>query len=254
MLLENKVCIVTGSSKGIGLAIAERFLKEGATVVVNSRSEERSVKTCEDLKAKGYDKVDYYTADISSKEADRKMIEYVVSKYGRLDVMVNNAGINKIAPSTELEEADYRRVLDTNLFGVFFCCQEAGKVMLEQKSGSIINISSVFGQETVGQRAAYTSSKAAVIGLTKVLGVEWASSGVRVNSVAPGYIATDMGIGDGAVGGYDDSMICRRTPLGRYGRVEEVASMVTYLASEEASFITGITYNVDGGWTAYGGW
>lgn len=254
MRLENKVCIVTGSSKGIGLAIAERFAQEGAVVIVNSRSASRAEETMNALKEKGYQKVDFFAGDVSKKSVAAEMVQYAVEKYGRLDVLVNNAGINKIAPSTELAEEDFRRVLDTNVCGVFFCAQEAGKQMVKQNSGSIINLSSVFGLECVGGRAAYSTSKAAVIGMTKVLSVEWASHNVRVTAIAPGYIATDMGIGDQTDGGYDDADIQRRTPLGRYGRSEEVANLALFLASDEASYVTGDVYCIDGGWTAYGGW
>jgi 3-oxoacyl-[acyl-carrier protein] reductase len=204
MLLENKVCIVTGSSKGIGFAIAGRFLKEGAAVIINSRSEDTVKSVVASFKSSGFQNADGFAGNVSVKSIAADMAEYALKKYGKIDVLVNNAGINKIAPSVQLAEEDYRAVLDTNLCGVFFCCQEVGKIMLKAQSGSIVNISSVFGQETVSGRAAYTSSKAGVIGLTKVLGVEWAKDNVRVNSVAPAYIATDMGIGDQADGGYDD--------------------------------------------------
>lgn len=254
MKLQGKVCIVTGSSKGIGLAVAEEFAKEGATVVLNSRSEERISAAANSLKEKGYDKVDYFAGDVSVKENAAKMVQTVVEKYGRLDVLVNNAGVNRIAPSTDLAEEDFRAVMDTNVCGVLFCAQEAGKVMLKQKSGSIINLASIFGQECVSCRVAYSTSKAAVIGMTKVLGVEWAKDNVRVNCVAPGYIATDMGIGDQSDGGYTDEDIFRRTPLGRYGQTDEVAKVIRFLASDDASYVTGTCYNVDGGWTAYGGW
>lgn len=254
MLLEGKVCIITGASKGIGLSVAERFAKEGATVILNSRSEERIAAAAKTLTDKGYTAVDYFAGDVSVKANAAKLVDYVVEKYGKLDVLVNNAGINRIAPSTDLSEDDFRAVMDTNVCGVLFCAQEAGKQMLKQESGSIVNLASIFGQECVSERVAYSTSKAAVIGMTKVLSVEWAGKNVRVNSVAPGYIATDMGIGDQSDGGYTDDDIYRRTPLGRYGQTDEVANVITFLASEEASYVTGTCYNVDGGWTAYGGW
>ena len=254
MRLSKKICIVTGSSKGIGFAIAKRFLEEGATVIVNSRTEEGATGAVKQLKEMGLTTVDYFVGDVSKKVDAVNLVKTTVEKYGKIDVLVNNAGINKIVASTKLEEEDFREVLNTNVCGVFFCAQAAGNEMTKQKFGSIINISSVFGQETVPERAAYTTSKAAVDGMTIVLAVEWAKHNVRVNSIAPAYILTDMGVGDQDAGGYDDECIYRRTPLGRYGEPVEVANLALFLASDEASYVTGSSYNVDGGWTAYGGW
>jgi len=250
--LKEKVCIVTGASMGIGEAIAERFAQEGAKVVVNSRSQERADKTISVLKEKGYD-VYAIAADMSNKQSVVKLMEKTVEKFGGIDVLVNNAGVNRIGPSIELSEEDWRTVLDTNLTGTFFGCQEAAKYM-QGNGGSIINITSVYGQVCVPMRAAYSSTKFAMNGLTKVLAVEWAEKNIRVNGVAPAYIKTPLDETDQEAGGYGDDDVIRRTPLNRFGTTREVADVVLFLASKESSYVTGSIYNVDGGWVAYGGW
>ncbi|MFF2445575.1 SDR family NAD(P)-dependent oxidoreductase [Neobacillus sp. NPDC058068] len=252
MRLKDKVCIVTGSSMGIGEAIAERFAQEGAKVVVNSRSQERADKTTAALKEKGYD-VYAIAADMSNKQSVVALMDKTVEKYGRIDVVVNNAGVNRIGPSIELSEEDWRTVIDTNLTGTFFGCQEAAKYM-QGNGGSIINITSVYGQVCVPMRAAYSSTKFAMNGLTKVLAVEWAEKNIRVNGVAPAYIKTPLDETDQETGGYGDEDVIRRTPLKRFGTTKEVADVVLFLASDESSYVTGSVYNVDGGWVAYGGW
>ncbi|PWA07605.1 short-chain dehydrogenase [Pueribacillus theae] len=252
MRLKDKVCIVTGSSYGIGETIAERFAEEGAKVVINSRSLERASKTASKLKEKGYDVIPV-AADMSVKKSANALMEKTMEKFGKIDVVVNNAGINRIGPALEISEEDWRAVIDTNLTGVFFGSQAAGKHM-QASGGSIINMTSVFGQVCVPMRAAYSSSKHGIIGLTKVLAVEWAEKNIRVNAVAPAYIKTPLDETDQDVGGYGDDDVVRRTPLRRFGTTKEVADVCLFLASDDASYVTGSTYNVDGGWVAYGGW
>ncbi|WP_219621862.1 SDR family NAD(P)-dependent oxidoreductase [Bacillus sp. V5-8f] len=253
MRLKDKVCIVTGSSMGIGEAISERFAEEGAKVVVNSRSQERADQTARSLREKGYE-VCAIAADMANKQSVENLVATTIQKYGQIDVFVNNAGINRIGPSMALSEEDWKAVLDTNLSGVFFGCQEAGKAMEKVGGGSIINITSVYGQVCVPMRAAYSSTKHGMIGLTKVLAVEWAEKNIRVNAVAPAYIKTPLDETDQEAGGYDDQDVVRRTPLRRFGTTKEVADVVLFLATDESSYVTGTTYNVDGGWVAYGGW
>ncbi|WP_217696985.1 SDR family NAD(P)-dependent oxidoreductase [Bacillus sp. MRMR6] len=253
MRLKDKVCIVTGSSMGIGEAIAERFAEEGAKVIVNSRSQVRADATAARLREKGYE-VTAIAADISNKASVQNLVDKTVEKYGKLDVIVNNAGVNRIGPSLELSEEDWRTVIDTNLTGLFFSCQVAGKYMEQFGGGSIINITSIFGEKCAPMRAAYSSTKFGINGLTKVLAVELAEKNIRVNAVAPAFIKTPLDVTDQETGGYSDDDIKGRTPLGRFGTVKEVADVTLFLASEEASYVTGSTYNVDGGWLAYGGW
>jgi 3-oxoacyl-[acyl-carrier protein] reductase len=253
MRLSGRVAIVTGSSMGIGEAMAAAFLRAGARVVLNSRDQERADRVKERLAPLGGDTL-ALAADVGSEEGAKRLVEGAVHRWGRLDIMVNNAGTSMIAPSAELALADWRRTIDLNLTGAFLGCQAAGRVMLPRGSGSIINIGSILGRVGLPKRAAYCASKHGLIGLTRVLGTEWGRQGVRVNCINPGYIKTPMDVQDQAVGDYTDADITRRAPAGRFGTVEEVAGAAVWLASDDARYVTGTTLDVDGGWVAYGGW
>jgi 3-oxoacyl-[acyl-carrier protein] reductase len=253
MKLAGRVAIVTGSSMGIGEAIAGAFLREGARVVVNSRDQGRAEAAAARLGRLGGEAVPV-AADVSTRAGVERLVGDAVGRWGGLHVMVNNAGTSMIAPSAELQEVDWRRTIDLNLTGAFLGCQAAAGVMLPRRSGSIINIGSILGQLGLPRRAAYCASKHGLIGLTKALGVEWGRHGVRVNCVNPGYIKTPMDVHDQTVGDYTDQDITRRTPSGRFGSVEEVAAAVLWLASDDSAYVTGTTVDVDGGWVAYGGW
>jgi 3-oxoacyl-[acyl-carrier protein] reductase len=253
MKLAGRVAIVTGSSMGIGEAIAGVFLQHGARVVVNSRDPGRAAAAAARLGRLGGETA-AVAGDVSTRSGVEQLVEGALSRWGRLDVMVNNAGTSMIAASAELAEADWRRTIDLNLTGAFLGCQAAAVVMLPRRSGSIVNIGSILGQLGLPKRAAYCASKHGLIGLTKALGVEWGRQGVRVNCVNPGYIKTPMDVHDQAVGDYTDQDITRRTPSGRFGSVEEVAAAVLWLASDESAYVTGTTIDVDGGWVSYGGW
>jgi 3-oxoacyl-[acyl-carrier protein] reductase len=252
MKLSGRVAIVTGSSMGIGEAIAGAFLREGARVVVNSREQARADQAAGRLGRAG--EVLPVAADVATRDGVDRLVAAAVGRWGRLDVMVNNAGTSMIAPSVELAEADWRRTLDLNLTGAFLGSQAAARVMLPARSGSIINIGSILGQVGLPKRAAYCASKHGLIGLTKVLGVEWGRQGVRVNCINPGYIKTPMDVHDQAVGDYTDADIMRRAPAGRFGGPEDVATAAVWLASDDAGYVTGTAVDVDGGWVAYGGW
>jgi 3-oxoacyl-[acyl-carrier protein] reductase len=256
MKLAGRVAIVTGSSMGIGEAIAAAFLREGARVVVNSRDRKRADDAAKRLArdAGGDDRTLPIAADVAQPAGVARLVTGAVERWGRVDVMVNNAGTSMIAPSVDLPEADWRRTIDLNLTGAFLGCQAAARVMLPKRAGSIINIGSILGQLGLPKRAAYCASKHGLIGLTKVLGVEWGRQGVRVNCINPGYIKTPMDVGDQAVGDYTDADITRRTPAGRFGSADEVAAAAVWLASDDAAYVTGTTVDVDGGWVAYAGW
>lgn len=253
MRLAGRVAVVTGSSMGIGEGIAAAFLREGARVVVNSRDQKRADEAAVRL-GRGGGETLALAADVSTRAGVERLVEGAVSRWGRLDVMVNNAGTSMIAPSVELGEADWRRTIDLNLTGAFLGCQAAARVMLPRRSGAIINIGSILGELGLPKRAAYCASKHGLIGLTKVLGVEWGRQGVRVNCINPGYIKTPMDVQDQSVGDYTDTDITRRTPAGRFGSVEDIARVAAWLASDDAAYVTGASVDVDGGWVAYGGW
>jgi NAD(P)-dependent dehydrogenase (short-subunit alcohol dehydrogenase family) len=253
VLLQDRVAVVTGASMGIGEAIAWAFAREGARVVINSRSRERAERVATALSLEGREAM-AVEADVSRRSDAQRLVQETKDRWGRLDIMVNNAGVSMIAPSENLSEEDWRRTLDINITGAFFCAQAAARAMIPQRRGVIINISSILGETGLPKRAAYCASKHALNGLTKVLAAEWAPYGIRVVGIAPGYIRTPMDVRDTGTGDYTEADIESRTPLGRYGTPEEVARAAVFLASDNASYITGVTLLVDGGWTAFGGW
>ncbi len=252
MRLQGRTAIVTGSTKGIGLGIARAYVREGARVVINSRVAGDCERVAGELRAGGGQAVPM-PADLGrSDEARRLARDAAEAVGGRVDILVNNAGQPRVVPSADLAEGDYRHTLDLNLTAYFVLSQEVGRGMLARGSGSIINISSINGTIAFPQRLAYCVSKAGVNMLTKVLAIEWAAGGVRVNAIAPGYIKTEIVRTLAEQKILDEAVLARRTPMGRLGIPEEVAEAAVYLASDAASFVTGAVLTVDGGWTAYG--
>ncbi len=253
-----RVVIVTGSSTGIGEACARRFAaEENARLVINSRTAARCEPIAASLRAEGHDAI-AFPADVRDRVQVGAMVDAAVQRWGRVDVMINNAGVNRIERSEDLPEEDWRLVIDTMLTGAFWGCQAAGKQMLgqEPQGGVIINISSLYGITANRYRAAYASAKHGLEGLTKVLAAEWALQNIRVVSICPAYIKTEMDEGDSSspIGGYTVAEIIHRTPMGRYGTLDEVADAVLFAASPRASYITGTDLIVDGGYYCYGGW
>jgi 3-oxoacyl-[acyl-carrier protein] reductase len=247
-----KISVVTGSTMGIGLEIARRLLAEGASVVVNSRTAAQVAEVTKELDAAG--RVLGHTADVSSQEQAVALIDAAVSRFGRVDVLINNAGISSICPAIELAGDAWGRCLDVNLSGAFYCSQAAARIMRSYGGGTIINVASTAGFRGFPNRVAYAASKWGMIGMTQTLASEWARYAIRVNAVAPAFIDTPMDAADSSGGDYTAADIAGRTPMGRPGTPEEVASAVLFLASDEASYLTGATLPVDGGWLAYGGW
>lgn len=251
--LDERVAIVTGSSAGIGRAIARELAAWGATVVVNARADERLRPVIEEIESQGGSAL-AVAADLSTPDGPTGLVERAVEQLGRVDILVNNAGHGMIAPSEDLPREDWERTLDLLLTAPFLCAQAAGRHMLEAGRGVIVNVSSIVGHVALPRRAAYATAKAGLIGLTKTLAAEWADRGVRVVSVDPAYIATEFIQVSMSRDNFDKSVLERRTPLGRLGSPEEVARAVAFLASDAASYITGSSVLVDGGWLAYGGW
>jgi 3-oxoacyl-[acyl-carrier protein] reductase len=243
-MLKGKIAVVTGAGRGIGRAIALQLAKSGAKVVVNYRS---SIAQVEELlnviKDNGGEAI-AVQADISKEAEVKALIEAAVKQFGRLDILVNNAGITKDNLLMRMSEEDFNQVLDINLKGTFLCTKHASTIMLKQRSGKIINISSVVGVTgNIGQ-ANYAASKAGVIGLTKAAARELASRGITVNAVAPGFIDTDMT--EHLSDKIKEASIAN-IPLKRFGTTDEIAGAVSFLASEAANYITGQVLQVDGG-------
>ncbi len=253
MKLTDRVAVITGSSMGIGEAIARAYAREGARIVIHSRSPKRAEHVARMLQQEGASAI-AVAGDVRDKSTADRLVDAAVAQWHRLDVLVNNAGTSMIGPSETLAEEGWRQTIDTNLTGAFFCAQAAARVMIPARRGVILNISSILGEVGLPKRAAYCASKHGLIGLTKVLGTEWASFGIRVVSIDPGYIKTPMDEKDQATGDYTNADIERRTPARRFGTAEEVAGVALFLASDEARYITGSCVTVDGGWVSYGGW
>ena len=251
--LDGKVAVVTGSSSGIGLAIARRLAELGALVVVNSRTRERATAAAATLAQEGL-RVHAVAADVASPLGPHALVEETVAVHGTIDILVNNAGAPSIAPAEELSLEQWQRTLDLNLTGPFLCAQAAGRVMLAKGSGTIVNVSSILARVAIPGRLAYTVSKSGLDGLTTVLATEWGRRGIRTVSVNPGYVATPLVKGTMATGKFSGEDVARRTPLGRIAEPSEIANVVAFLVSPAASYVNGAHVFVDGGWTSYGGW
>ena len=243
-MLEGKVAVVTGASRGIGKAIALKLASQGAKVVINyNGSEEKAKEVQAQIETEGVKAV-IYRCDVSDYGACQTFIQDVIKTEGSMDILVNNAGITRDGLLMKMSEEDFDRVIDTNLKGAFHTIRFAARQMLKQRSGRIINMASVVGVTGNAGQANYAASKAGVIGLTKATARELASRGITVNAVAPGFIETDM---TAVLPEKVKEASVSQIPLGKFGSPEQVASAVAFLASSDAAYITGQVLHVDGG-------
>ena len=240
MRLTGKATVVTGSTRGIGRAIALAFAREGADVLVNGRDAAAGAEVCQAIAALGRRAI-WHRADLGRVEEARGMVAAALEAFGRIDVLVNNAGLFQRKPALEMEEADWDTLLDVNLKGAFFCAQAAARAMVG-RGGAIVNVSSdAAWSGGLNPCTHYAASKAGLVSITRSLAKELAPHRIRVNALAPGMISTEMGDTAGA------TLAGLSIPLGRYGTVDEVAAATVFLASDEASYVTGATLNLSGG-------
>jgi NAD(P)-dependent dehydrogenase (short-subunit alcohol dehydrogenase family) len=245
-----KVAVITGAAQGIGRRTAEVFAEAGyALALVDVRPCEATLSAVRDADAKEF------RGDIADEGVVIRTVAAVTRRWGRVDVLVNNAGISFIAPAEEMQVEDFRRVLEVNLVAPFLLAKYFGAMMLKQRSGSIVNVASIAGVMGVSDRSAYNASKHGLIGLTRTLAAEWGGRGVRANAVCPGWVKTEMDAADQARGTYTDADIAGRNPMGRFASADDVARAIAFLADPALSgFINGQALPVDGGWTVDGSW
>jgi NAD(P)-dependent dehydrogenase (short-subunit alcohol dehydrogenase family) len=244
--MTQKVALITGAAQGIGKRTAEVLAERGFALVLNDlrpTNLELGVPTFE------------ATGDISDEAVIKRFAAQTLERFGRIDVLVNNAGISCITPAEDTSLEQWQKVINVNLTAPFLLCREFGRIMLQQGAGSIINIASVAGLLGISDRSAYNASKHGLIGLTRTLAAEWGGRGVRVNAVCPGWVMTEMDHADTGVGTYTHSDITNRIPMGRYAMPDDIAKAVAFLAdSSQSGFINGTNLSVDGGWANDGSW
>lgn len=250
--MNRRIAVITGAAQGIGRRTAELLAERGyAIAIIDMRD---PTATLQSLQSLGTEVLNY-TGDITHEETVAEFARQVFARFGRVDVLVNNAGISLISPAEETSIADYRRVLEVNLVAPFLLARTFGREMLQAGRGSIVNVASVAGLLAVSDRAAYNTSKHGLIGLTRTLAAEWGGRGVRVNAVCPGWVKTEMDAADQKGGSYSDADITGRIPMARFASPDDVARAIAFLADEnESAFVNGHCLSVDGGWASDGSW
>ena len=247
--LDGKIALALGCTSGIGRQISLGLAEVGATVIPVSRTPEKVDKVAAELQAIG-SQATGRVADLLDIGAIPDLIRDVIEEHGHIDILLNAQGVTRRAPAVELGEEDYDRIMDTNLKSVFFSCTEVGRHMLERGTGVVINIASMSSYRGFPGASLYSMSKTAIVSLTESLASEWAESGVRVNGIAPGFFLTDLN--SHILVGERKKAIMDRTPMGRFGELEELVGAAIYLCSDAAKFVTGETIRVDGGFLAKG--
>ena len=241
-----KVAIITGAAQGIGRRTAELLASAGYSLALID------LKPCAPIPNAD---TQTFTGDLTNEAFVTESIRATQSRWGRIDVLVNNAGISFIAPAETVSVADFRRVLEVNLVAPFLLSRAAGTIMLQQRQGSIINIASIAGLTGIADRSAYNASKHGLIGLTRTLAAEWGAHGVRTNAVCPGWVKTEMDHVDQAAGTYTNDDITGRIPMARFATPDDIARAIAFLADDrESAFINGHCLSVDGGWASDGSW
>jgi NAD(P)-dependent dehydrogenase (short-subunit alcohol dehydrogenase family) len=247
-----KLAIITGAAQGIGGRTAEVFAAAGYSLALLDL--QPCTATLASIHGIGCDAADF-TGDISDESMVEAAAEAIRLRWNRVDVLVNNAGVSSIAPAETVDVKTFRRVLEVNLVAPFLLARTFGKMMLQRRSGSIVNVASIAGLAGIADRAAYNSSKHGLIGLTRTLASEWGGRGVRSNAVCPGWVKTEMDVADQASGSYTDEDIIGVNPMGRFATPDDIARAILFLADpEQSGFINGQALAIDGGWTTDASW
>ena len=248
--LNGKVAVVTGASSGLGIVFAEALAEMGANVEVAARRIEKLTEVANRLRSLNV-KSRPFQCDVSKQEDVQALVDDAVKNFGRLDIIVNNAGVAALSPATDISVEEWNKVVSVNLTGVFLCARTAAKQMIKQGGGNVVNIASIYGAVgDVFPASPYYATKGAVINLTRDLAVEWAPYKIRVNAIAPGFFPSEMTEAIFQEPGYLE-YIRKQTPLGRPGNPDDLKGAVVYLASPASDYVTGQTIFVDGGWTAW---
>ena len=241
-----KTAVITGAAQGIGRETAKLLDELGWSLVLID---------LQPLDTQQYKNAIVLTGDITDEKFVAEAVKTTLEKFGRVDALVNNAGISNISPALDTSTEKYRQVLEVNLVAPFILAKAFGKIMLDAGSGAVVNVASVAGLQGVADRTAYNASKHGLIGLTRTLAVEWGARGVRVNAVCPGWVKTEMDHKDQAGGSYSDQDITDHVPMGRFARPNDIAQAIAWLCDESKSgFVNGVALPVDGGWTSDGSW